>query len=169
MHAVLGEQEPEVQKQIEIIIKNNGEKVTATINRAKNKDAEGLNEDNLIDNNLLNRKTNDARVYMYNKAGPQKGLGDLEESDVKNLKEDYANLPGEKIQQKFKEKIKEPPTLATNGIAKIESGSMSGRDDDKLQSRELMVYLSPNTRTNTKMIDRKLSKPEWQLMQAIPV
>ena len=66
IYSNLGEQQPELSKYIEMIIKNNGEKNLPS--KVKNKEPEpGFNEADMIGKGVINRKFDDARMYMYDK------------------------------------------------------------------------------------------------------
>ena len=66
IYSNLGEQQPDLSTYIEMIIKNNGDKNLPS--RIKTKDSEpGLNEADLVSKGVINRKVEDARLFMYEK------------------------------------------------------------------------------------------------------
>ena len=158
IYSNLGEQHPDLSKYIEMIIKNNGDKNMPS--RIKTKDSEpGLNEVDLVSKGVINRKVDDARLYMYEKH-KRKGDGQINDTDKAQISQDFANLPGEKAQVLMRDKLRD----ASEQIPQISNpqnvAHIAPQDDQVVQrDRESMVALMITSRISTNQTVSRNLKP----------
>lgn len=108
LYAMAADHYPTVANCLEIIIKNNGDKVSkpqppkTTAGKPSDPKTENLDEVSLIQRELAARKNMEVQVKDF-----QKGQGSAQPGQDPQIRQDFENLPGEKLFTEYKKGMKQ--------------------------------------------------------------